>query len=426
MNIVLTRNHTIECSDTIKSCKSLQEAFDWSSNNLTGKVFVIGGSQVFNECCRDEFYEDLDLLYITHFNDSYHPRDTTHSFPSKLLMNTECISESDIIHEMCERPHLSEPAKTFLEEYLKEQVTKSVSFQYKIYQKSIYVNKYEKQYLDLLKKVLKEGIETESRNSTVYSLFGERMIFDLQKGSPLLTTKQVGYKTILRELLWFIRGSTSNKELNDKKVNIWNGNSSREFLDSRGLDYEEGDLGPVYGFQWRHFGSQYETCETDYSGKGIDQLKNVIDMIRNDPTSRRIIMSAWNPVDLDKMALPPCHVMCQFNVNTINNTLDCQLYQRSGDMFLGVPFNIASYSFLTHIIAKITGYKPGKLIHILGDTHIYESHIEAVKDQIKRVPYKFPELSISDELTDIDDIKEEYFKINNYNHYEKIKAPMIA
>ena len=426
MNIILTRNHVIEGSENIKSFKSLQEAFNWSSNNQTGKVFVIGGSQIFNECCKDEFQEDLDLLYITHFNDNYHPRDTTHSFPSQLLKNKECISQSDMINEICERPHLSGPAKTFLEEYLKEEIIKSVSFQYKIYQKTDYINKDENQYLDLLKKVLKEGIETESRNSKVLSLFGSRMIFDLQKGFPLLTTKQVGYKTILRELLWFIRGSTSNKELNDKKVNIWNGNSSREFLDSRGLDYEEGDLGPVYGFQWRHFGQQYETCNSDYSGKGIDQLKNVIDMIRDDPNSRRIIMSSWNPVDLDKMALPPCHVMCQFNVNTINNTLDCQLYQRSGDMFLGVPFNIASYSFLTHIIAKITGYKPGKLIHILGDTHIYESHIESVKDQIKRVPHKFPELSISDELTDIDDIKEEYFMIKNYNHYEKIKAPMIA
>ena len=146
----------------------------------------------------------------------------------------------------------------------------------------------------------------------------------------------MGYKTVLRELLWFINGSTSNQLLNDKNVHIWDGNSSREFLDSRGLDYEEGDLGPVYGFQWRHFGAHYETSESDYSGKGKDQLKYIIDLIKNDPNSRRIILSAWNPIDLDKMALPPCHVMCQFYVDTINNRLDCQLYQRSGDMFLGV------------------------------------------------------------------------------------------
>jgi thymidylate synthase len=252
------------------------------------------------------------------------------------------------------------------------------------------------------------------------------MEFNLQKGFPLLTTKQIGYKTILRELLWFIKGSTSNQELNDKNVHIWNMNSSKEFLDSRNLDYEEGDLGPVYGFQWRHFGAEYESCHSDYSGKGIDQLKNIIHLIKTEPTSRRIILNSWNVSDIDKMALPPCHVMCQFNVNTNNNTLNCQLYQRSGDMFLGVPFNIASYSLLTYIIAKITGYIPGKFIHILGDTHIYESHLNAVNKQLERVPYSFPELLISDELSDIDNIKEEYFIMKNYNPYPKITAPMVA
>ena len=170
---------------------------------------------------------------------------------------------------------------------------------------------------------------------------------------------------------------------------------------------------------------EYKSCNSDYSGEGIDQLKNIIHMIKNDPTSRRIIMSAWNPVDLNKMALPPCHVMCQFNINNKDNTLNCQLYQRSGDMFLGVPFNIASYSFLTCIIAKITGYKPGKLIHILGDTHIYKDHLKAVNKQLERVPEKFPQLIISDKLSDIDTIQEEYFTIKNYNYYPKITAPMI-
>jgi len=197
-------------------------------------------------------------------------------------------------------------------------------------------------------------------------------------------------------------------------------------LDSRGLDYEEGDLGPVYGFQWRHFGAEYISHDTNYRGKGIDQLQNVIDLIKKEPNSRRIIMNSWSPSDLDKMALPPCHVMCQFNVDTINNKLDLSVYQRSGDMFLGVPFNIASYAFLTHIIAKLTGYQVGKLIHVLGDTHIYESHIEAVKTQIKRIPYQFPELSISNELTDINTIKEQYFTLENYKYHDRISAPMIA
>ena len=428
INIVLTRNHTIEESENVKSYQSLEDAFYWSSTQ-DSEIFVIGGTQIFNECCKEEYYLYLDKLYITRFDDNYHPRNSTHSFPLKLFNEMKLVKQSAIQHEICERPHLESQrraAKSFLDMYLKEESSKSVSFTFDIYQRLDKINKDEYQYLDLLKKVMKEGQETESRNSKVYSLFGERMVFNLQSGFPLLTTKQVGYKTILRELLWFIKGSTSNKELTDKKVHIWNQNSSREFLDSRNLDYEEGDLGPVYGFQWRHFGAEYVDKDTDYSGKGTDQLQNAIDLIKNDPTSRRIIMNSWNASDLDKMALPPCHVMCQFNVNVKERTLDCQLYQRSGDMFLGVPFNIASYAFLTHILAKITGYQVGKLIHVLGDTHIYESHLDAVKEQLERIPNEFPELSISDELSDIDDIKEEYFTIKNYNHYDKITAPMIA
>jgi dihydrofolate reductase/thymidylate synthase len=427
INIVLTRNHTLEEIDDVKSFKSLEDALFWSSK-LDGEIFVIGGTQIFNECCKEEHYLNLDKLYITRFNDNYHPRNSTHSFPLQLFNEMKLVKQSGIHHEICERPHL-EMTKSYFDEYHKEQFSKSISFTFDIYQRLDKINMDEYQYLDLLKKVLKEGQETESRNSKVYSLFGERMIFNLQNGFPLLTTKQVGYKTILRELLWFINGSTSNKELTDKKVHIWTQNSSREFLDSRNLNYEEGDLGPVYGFQWRHFGAEYIDKDTDYSGKGVDQLQNVIDLIKNEPTSRRIIMNSWNASDLDKMALPPCHVMCQFNVNVKERTLDCQLYQRSGDMFLGVPFNIASYAFLTHIIARITGYQVGRLIHVLGDTHIYESHLEAVKKLIERIPNSFPELSISDavtEVSEIDDIKEEYFTIKNYHHHGKITVPMIA
>ncbi len=425
LNIVLSRNHSVEENDDTKLFRSLDEAFDYTKG-LKGEVFVIGGSQIFNECCKPEYYKDLYRIYLTKFDDDYHPRDTTHSFPLKLLSNMKQVDRTGVEQEMCSRPHIDNREKGFLQDYLSETYTKSVSFTFDIYQNKDTINEDEYQYLDILKKVLDNGLETESRNSKVLSLFGERMIFDLSENFPLLTTKRVGYKTVLRELLWFINGSTSNKLLTDKKVHIWDGNSSREFLDSRGLDYEEGDLGPVYGFQWRHFGAEYKDFNTDYTGKGSDQLKYIINLIKNDPNSRRIIMSSWNPPDIDKMALPPCHVLCQFNVNKIENKLDCQLYQRSGDMFLGVPFNIASYSFLTYILAKITGYQPGKLIHILGDTHIYDSHIEAVKTQLKRIPYAFPKLTISDELTDIDNISEEYFKLEDYKFHDKISAPMIA
>ena len=424
-NIVLSLNHTVKEDSNTKLCRSLGEAFDFCKE-LKGEIFIIGGTQIFNECCKKEYINNLSKIYVTKFDDDYHPRDTTHSFPNQLFDNMKLINKSDKVHEMCSRPHIDNREKGFLQEYLSETYTKSISFTYVIYQNKDTINEDEYQYLNLLKKVYEEGIETESRNSKVFSLFGERMVFDLSKGFPLLTTKRVGYKTILRELLWFIKGSTSNQELIDKNVHIWSLNSSKEFLESRNLDYEEGDLGPVYGFQWRHFGQEYESCNSDYSGKGVDQLKYVIDLIKNEPNSRRIILNSWNASDLDKMALPPCHVMCQFNVNVKEGTLDCQLYQRSGDMFLGVPFNIASYAFLTCIIAKLTGYKPGKLIHILGDTHIYESHIDSVKTQIKRIPYKFPHLTISNELTDIDNISEEYFNLEDYKFHEKISAPMIA
>ena len=218
------------------------------------------------------------------------------------------------------------------------------------------------------------------------------MHFSLENNSvPFLTTKKLAWKTCLKELLWFIKGSTSNDILNSQNVSIWNGNSTRNFLDSRNLfDYKEGDLGPIYGFQWRHFNAEYKDCDTDYTDKGIDQLQNIINQLKNSETrnSRRLIMTAWNPCQIDKMALPPCHVLCQFNV-TNNNKLSCSLYQRSGDVGLGVPFNIASYSILTHLIAKHTNLEPYEFIYNLGNTHIYDDHIDGLKQQILRIPYKF-------------------------------------
>jgi thymidylate synthase len=291
---------------------------------------------------------------------------------------------------------------------------------YNVYQNIKYINEQEKQYLDLMKNILYKNNVKPSRNSTVISSFGEKMTFDLREGFPLLTTKRMPFKTILRELLWFVKGSTSNKDLNDKNVHIWDANASKEFLESRGLNYEEGELGPVYGFQWRRFGADYN----DKNSIGVDQLQNVIDLINNDPTSRRIILSAWNPCDLDKMALPPCHVMIQFSID--NEFLDAQLYQRSGDMFLGVPFNIASYSILLHIIGSITGYTPRYFHHVLGDAHIYINHIDAIGEQIHRIPNNFPKLKLTKKFTDINNINEDDFILENYNHYPTIKADMVA
>ena len=284
----------------------------------------------------------------------------------------------------------------------------------------------EQQYLNALREVYTEGDIKQTRNGSVKSIFGLRMKFDLQYNFPILTTKRVPFKTVLRELLWFISGDTNSKTLEDKGVHIWTKNGSKEFLKSRGLNYEEGDLGPVYGFQWRHIGAQYYNCGTNYTNKGFDQLEDIIRTIKEDPTSRRLILTAWNPLDLDKMALPPCHMTCQFY--TRGKYLDCQLYQRSGDMFLGVPFNIASYAILVHLISHCCSLKPGKLIHVIGDAHIYQEHVSAVEEQLSREPYiNKAKLNIQpDAPKDIDSLKEIHFSLENYSSRGTIKAYMIA
>ncbi|XP_073926310.1 thymidylate synthase isoform X2 [Castor canadensis] len=239
----------------------------------------------------------------------------------------------------------------------------------------------ERQYLGQIEHILRCGFRKEDRTGTgTLSVFGMQARYSLRDEFPLLTTKRVFWKGVLEELLWFIKGSTNAKELSSKGVKIWDANGSRDFLDSLGFSArQEGDLGPVYGFQWRHFGADYKDMNSDYSGQGVDQLQKVIDTIKTNPDDRRIIMCAWNPKDLPLMALPPCHALCQFYV--VNGELSCQLYQRSGDMGLGVPFNIASYALLTYMIAHITGLQPGDFVHTLGDAHIYLNHIEPLKTQ---------------------------------------------
>ncbi|XP_007899121.2 thymidylate synthase [Callorhinchus milii] len=240
---------------------------------------------------------------------------------------------------------------------------------------------------------------------------------------PLLTTKRVFFKGVLEELLWFIKGSTNSKELSERGVKIWDANSSRDFLDKLGfMSREEGDLGPVYGFQWRHYGADYKDMHSDYTGQGVDQLQKVIDTIKNNPDDRRIIMCAWNPKDVPKMALPPCHALCQFYV--LNGELSCQLYQRSGDVGLGVPFNIASYSLLTYMIAHVTGLKLGDFVHTFGDAHIYKNHVEQLKIQLQREPRPFPKLKITRKVENIDDFKAEDFKLEGYHPHPAIKMEM--
>lgn len=285
----------------------------------------------------------------------------------------------------------------------------------------------EYQYLNLVRKILDTGNTKDDRTGTgTISLFGEHMKFSL-RGSvvPLLTTKRVWWKGVVEELLWMISGCTDSNKLSEKGVKILDANGSRAFLDARGLQHRrEGDLGPVYGFQWRHSGAVYKTCDSDYTGQGVDQLANVISTLKTNPTCRRIMMSAWNPSDLQHMALPPCHAMVQFYV--ARGELSCQLYQRIADMGLGVLFNIASYSLLTHIIAKIVGLKPAEFTHTLGDAHVYSNHVAALEEQLTRTPRDFPTLCISDRLTSIDCVTADMISLKDYNPHKNIAMAMAV
>lgn len=285
----------------------------------------------------------------------------------------------------------------------------------------------ESQYINLIKHILENGISKDDRTGIgTLSIFSYNMTFNLRESFPLLTTKKVYWKGVVEELLWFISGSTNSNILKEKGVKIWEGNSSREFLDSRGLShYDQGDIGAGYGFQWRHFGAKYTNMYDSYEGQGIDQLKDVIYKIKNTPDDRRIIMSAWNPSDIDKMALPPCHIFVQFWVDTNKKELHSQMYQRSCDVGLGVPFNIASYALLTCIIAKLCDLTPGDFHYCMGDTHIYKNHIDAMKLQITRDPYDFPKINIKD-ITDIDNIKFDDIELIDYKYYENIKMNMAV
>jgi len=263
-----------------------------------------------------------------------------------------------------------------------------------------------KQYLELLDNIMKKGVYKDDRTGVgTKSIFGYQMRFDLEKGFPIITTKKIHLRSVIYELLWFLRGDTNIKYLHDHNVSIWD-----EWAG------EEGDLGPVYGKQWR----RWEAAR----GKTIDQIKNVINDIKKNPNSRRLIVTAWNPADIAKMALPPCHALFQFYV--ANGKLSLQLYQRSADSFLGVPFNITSYSLLLMMAAQVTGLKPKEFIHTLGDAHIYRNHFKQVREQLKRKPRKLPIMKLNSKVKDINKFKFEDFELIGYNPYPAIKAPIAV
>jgi len=376
-------------------------------------LYIIGGRQIYKYFIDNNY---LDEIYISEV--IYPKIDIGTVFFPAISNNYKCITKETYIennvHNICNHT-----------------IIPNMIFEFKRYTNSnpilINISSNEEQYLNLLREVLDNGETRITRNSKTISQFGLKMTFDIEKGFPLLTTKKMFWKGIVEELLWFINGKTNSKELTKKGVKIWDKNSSREYLDHIGLNhYRIGWCGPIYGFQWRHFNAEYNGPNADYTNKGIDQLKECINLIKNNPTSRRIFMTGWNPCQIKQMVLPPCHVSYQFYV-TSENRLDCQMYQRSGDLFLGVPFNIASTALLTSIIAKMTDLIPGKIHIIIGDGHIYMNHIDQVNIQLSnRTPYMFPNLKIHNKYADIEDYNYSDFELQSYYSHPYIKGHMIA
>lgn len=294
------------------------------------------------------------------------------------------------------------------------------------------------EYLKLVRHVLNRGRVSKNRTGIdTLAVFGYQMRYDLTNNRlPMITTKHVNFEMIAKELFWFLRGDTNQRHLEEQNVKIWKANCSREFLDSRNLHHyiENETLGPIYGFQWRHFGAKYIDSNTDYTGQGIDQLAKVFDAIRNNPTDRRIIMSAWNPMDLDIMALPPCHSFIQFDVDVERGELSGQMYQRSADIMLGVPYNITSYSLLIHIIAQSCGLKAGEFVHTIGNAHIYNNHINCAIEQLNRKPYEMPkiemhfgEMKTFEEFTKfINSLDISMFKLIDYKHHDRLFYKMAV
>lgn len=388
-------------------CASLQGALDWLNGDLqrntVERAFIFGGARLYREALHHPSCTELLVTRIHHTYDGcdvYMPAIDERQFALDTLyepmFQVHCDRDETPRYQLLRYVRVRPPH----EEY---------------------------QYLDLVRECIDTGVRRDDRTGTgTLAVFGRQTRWSLRNGVlPLLTTKRVFWRGVARELLWLIAGSTDAAALARDDVHIWDANGSRAFLDSRGLqDREEGDLGPVYGFQWRHWGAQYETRHTDYTDRGIDQLQRCIDLIRNAPTDRRIVMSAWNVSDLDKMALPPCHMFCQFFV--ADGELSCQMYQRSCDMGLGVPFNIASYALLTHMVAHVCGLRAGEFIHTCGDTHVYANHVDALREQLQREPRPFPTLSFKRNLTEMNDFCYDDLVLHGYAPHKAIKMDMAV
>uniref|UniRef100_A0A7S1KUV1 Bifunctional dihydrofolate reductase-thymidylate synthase n=1 Tax=Alexandrium catenella TaxID=2925 RepID=A0A7S1KUV1_ALECA len=388
-------------------------AEELSAREDVGEIFVIGGQAAYEEaigmpCC--------DRLFITRVGKDV---DCDAFFPAF------DVRAYEVVHVSQTRSHEGTPYDFMVYERLEASRGGPLPSLDAAGGAGQFLHE-EYKYLEAIREIIEKGVPMEDRTGVgTLSMFGRQMRFDLRTTFPLLTTKRTFWRGVVEELLWFVRGDTNAKHLTEKGVKIWDANGSREFLDKRGLVHrEEGDLGPVYGFQWRHFGAKYVDMHTDYKGQGVDQLAECIKKIKEDPTDRRILLSAWNPADLSQMALPPCHMFCQFYV--ANGELSCLMYQRSCDMGLGVPFNIASYSLLTCMVAQVCGLKPGDFVHTMGNAHVYKNHVEPLKTQLERTPRPFPVLRTNPDVKDIDGFQASDFELLGYNPHGKIAMEMAV
>ncbi len=393
INIIITSNiiQNMENNDNgIYYVSNFNDALR-SAYSLVGKdasrIWVIGGSVLYKTAIN---HPDLNLIYHSNIKGDYEC-DVKFELPEHNIISTNILDNIPI---------------NFTLNVCKIKDTAELS------------------YLKLLNEVLQYGDERQTRNGIVFSLFGKELSFNISNNFPLLTTKKMFIKGIIEELLFFIRGDTDTNKLMEQGINIWKGNTTREFLDNLGLNYKEGMMGPMYGYQWRFFNKPYNSSiENNY----IDQLKNIIETLKKDPNSRRLIMTDFNPAMVDEGVLYPCHsLIIQFYV--IDNKLSIKMYQRSADLFLGLPFNIASTSLLLYIVAKLVGMQPDNVHISLGDCHIYECHINQVREQIKRQPYPFPTLHIP-EFKTIEDVERSCYKdfvLEEYYSHPAIKAEMVA
>lgn len=390
--VVVTRDHIPgvitfpSFSESLEFCRGVQNY---------NRVFVIGGGQLYSEAILHPMCHEIILSSIpSHYmGASSGPEGAIHfpEIPKWFNIATEVL-------------YTDMKLRTYISEWVQSE---------------------EKCYLDAMKSILLSGIEKDDRTGVgTISKFGQTLQFDLSRGFPLLTTKKMFLRGIIAELLFFLRGQIDNDILTEQNVHIWDGNTTREFLDSRGMhNFETGSLGKAYGFQWRHWGAEYKGKNHDYTGQGHDQIADVLYKLRNDPNSRRIVLNAWNVSDLKEMCLEPCHTMYIFSVR--NGKLFCHLTQRSGDMFLGVPFNIASTALLTTILAQASGLIPGGIMMTIVDAHIYKNHIDQTREQLTRMPYKFPTLTISP-FDSIESLTPAHFILTNYTCHPPISAKMAV